>query len=223
MNSLSYFLTVPGVVDDRHAGLHSSHPSSCMLEDVYRRRGTDPTNGMQTSVWGPLAWNYLHTMSFNFPHDFEERSREEQDRIERDHVSFFEGMCATVPCGKCRENLKQNLIEINYDQRKEYCFRGRYEFSKLCYDLHTKVNELLKKPYFGSYKDAAMKYEQYRATSCSSSINHNKNKIADSMSEKKKKTVSFLDKDSLSSSHVGCVSTTKPMTCTVVVEEKVST
>jgi len=220
MNSLSYFLTLPGVVDD-DVFFNASHPSSCMLEDVYRRRGTDPTNGMQTSVWGPLAWNYLHTMSFNFPHDFEERSREEQDRIERDHVSFFEGMCATLPCGSCRENLKQNLIDINYDQRKEYCFRGRYEFSKLCYDLHTKVNELLKKPYFGSYKDAAMKYEQYRATSCSSSINPTTHKIGDSMSKKKKKKVSFVDLNSLESSHVGCVSSTKPMKCEVIVREKV--
>ena len=34
---------------------------------TYKRKDYNSNDGMLTSVWGPSAWHYLHSISFNYP------------------------------------------------------------------------------------------------------------------------------------------------------------
>jgi hypothetical protein len=36
---------------------------------VFSEKDYNSGDGMLTSVWGPSMWHYLHTMSFNYPHE----------------------------------------------------------------------------------------------------------------------------------------------------------
>jgi hypothetical protein len=60
-------------------------------------------NGFQTTVWGPLLWNFLHIMSFNYPVNptYEHKVN---------YRNFILSLVNILPCGKCRENLCKNLI-----------------------------------------------------------------------------------------------------------------
>jgi len=34
---------------------------------VYKKKDYNSNDGMLTSVWGPGAWHYIHSVSFNYP------------------------------------------------------------------------------------------------------------------------------------------------------------
>ena len=34
---------------------------------VFKSKDFNSNDGMLTSVWGPSAWHYIHTVSFNYP------------------------------------------------------------------------------------------------------------------------------------------------------------
>ena len=34
---------------------------------IYTKKDYNSNDGMLTSVWGPPAWHFLHTISFNYP------------------------------------------------------------------------------------------------------------------------------------------------------------
>ena len=61
--------------------------------------------GMMTLIWGPVMWLTMHTVSFNYP-----VNPSEQDK--RNYKQFFGSLKNTLPCGKCRENLKKNLRKV---------------------------------------------------------------------------------------------------------------
>ena len=34
---------------------------------IFTKKDYISGDGMQTNIWGPAMWHYLHTMSFNYP------------------------------------------------------------------------------------------------------------------------------------------------------------
>ena len=136
--------------------------------------------GMQSAVWGPAAWFFLHCMAANYPiHPTHERRRA--------HGHFLQNLGSVLPCRFCRERFKENLkdsllktrpkkwgdhifnaklVEWPVDQQL-WCwpqFKNRRRFSRLVWQLHRSVNECLGKPRGLSLKETREKYEQYRAT-----------------------------------------------------------
>lgn len=120
---------------------------------IYTKKHFQSNDGMLTSVWGPSAWHYLHTISFNYP---VKPSCEDKHNY-RNHIMNLRN---TLPCGKCRVNLCANLKKHPLKMRH---LKNRKTFSKYVYDLHEIINKMLGKTSGISYKDVRERYEHFRS------------------------------------------------------------
>ena len=84
---------------------------------------------MDPNIWGPHAWQFLHSITLSYPDNPSESDRE-------NHSQFFNMLKDILPCEKCRIHYAQNLqtypIE-NYLESKESLFRWLV-------DIHNRVN-----------------------------------------------------------------------------------
>lgn len=107
------------------------------------QRHHESREGMQTNVWGPILWRFIHVVSFSVK------------RAEHSH-RYLEWLLATgkvLPCRYCRDNFENNLIEairrLRWDRGgvslEDKLKEHRLNFARLAYMLHEVVNEMLKK------------------------------------------------------------------------------
>lgn len=120
---------------------------------MYNQADYNSNDGMMTYVWGPAKWHYLHTISFNYP----VKPTKEQKAAYKLEIL---GMLHTLPCGACRENLKQNL-KAHPLRAKD--LKNRESFSKWVYQLHELVNQMLGKKSNLTYEEVRERYEHFRA------------------------------------------------------------
>ena len=120
---------------------------------IYNKSDYNSNEGMLTSIWGPSLWHTLHTMSFNYPVNPTEKNK-------REYKKFIYGLRCTLPCGKCRKNLKKNLIELPLTRKD---LKNRDTFSKWMYDLHELINKMLNKKSNLSYDQVRERYEHFRS------------------------------------------------------------
>ena len=59
-------------------------------------------DGFLTTIWGPVQWHMLHTISFNYP-----VAPTDQDR--KHYKEFILNMQYTLPCKYCRMNIVKNF------------------------------------------------------------------------------------------------------------------
>ena len=147
----------------------------------YTRKHYQSNDGMLTSVWGPSAWHFLHTMSFNYPINptcYDKRNY-------RNHILNLQNV---LPCGKCRINLKKNFAKLPLRLKD---MRNRSTFSKYVYKLHELINKMLGKKSGLTYHDVRERYEHFRSR-CSlsekdqeeiDSLARSENKIEDGCTE----------------------------------------
>ena len=114
---------------------------------------------MLTTIWGPSLWHFLHTMSFNYP----VKPTTQDKQKYRDTILNLQ---YTLPCGKCRTNLKKNFQSLPLTMKH---MKNRALFSRYVYDLHEKVNEMLKKKSGLSYEMVRERYEHFRSRCAQSS------------------------------------------------------
>lgn len=110
-------------------------------------------DGFLTYVWGPGFWMTLHTISMNYPTHPTSAER-------RQYRAFFNSLQHVLPCGKCRDNLVDNLSTTRYGAR---VFKNRDTLSRWVYDLHKCVNTMLGKPTKVTYDEMRQTYEHFRA------------------------------------------------------------
>jgi len=110
-------------------------------------------DGMLTTIWGPPMWHYLHTMSFNYPIDPKQTDK-------KHYREFVLKLQYVLPCGKCRENLKNNFKKLPL---KKSHMKSRNTFSRYIYDLHELINHMLGKTSGLSYEDVRDRYEHFRS------------------------------------------------------------
>jgi hypothetical protein len=120
---------------------------------AYTRKHYQSNDGMLTSVWGPSAWHFLHTLSFNYPVN----PSCDDKRHYREYVLSLRHV---LPCGKCRKNLCKNF---NRHPLLYKHMQNRTTFSKYIYKLHEVVNEMLGKKSGLSYEDVRDRYEHFRS------------------------------------------------------------
>ena len=120
---------------------------------TYSNEDYASSDGFLTSVWGPMLWSYLHTMSFNYPVN----PTPEDKRHYRD---FIINLQYVMPCKYCRMNLKKNFKQLPLNMSY---MKNRDTFSKYVYDLHEVVNKMLKKKSGLSYDDVRDRYENFRS------------------------------------------------------------
>jgi hypothetical protein len=119
----------------------------------YTEKDYQSPMGINTRVWGPILWQFLHMISFNYP-----VQPTEQDK--KNYYNYIENLQNILPCKTCRDNLKNNLKSAGFGMDK---LKNRTTFSRFIYDLHNVVNECLgKKPYL-TYEKIRDVYEMFRA------------------------------------------------------------
>jgi len=61
---------------------------------------------MNSLIWGPNAWHFLHVISFDYPDSPSQTIREK-------YYDFFNALSYVLPCGPCRENYRKKLQDLN--------------------------------------------------------------------------------------------------------------
>uniref|UniRef100_A0A6C0CNG0 thiol oxidase n=1 Tax=viral metagenome TaxID=1070528 RepID=A0A6C0CNG0_9ZZZZ len=110
-------------------------------------------DGMLTTVWGPPMWHYLHTMSFNYPVKPTKRDK-------TNYRNVILNLQNTLPCGKCRENLKSNFEKLPITMKT---MKNRETFSRYIFDLHELINTMLNKRSGLTYDEVRYRYELFRS------------------------------------------------------------
>jgi hypothetical protein len=83
-------------------------------------------NGMQTNVWGPAGWLFLHCIAANYS----------PDKMQG-YLMFFKSLKYVLPCGACRKNYTRILKEIL--PLKKTVFKNRENFMLWLFMLHNQV------------------------------------------------------------------------------------
>ena len=112
-------------------------------------------NGMQTRVWGPAGWVFLHCIAQNYP---QEPTQEQK----KDYLEFFRLISKVLPCRYCRESY-QDFIDQPDTKLKESVMKNRNTFSKWLFDVHNKVNKKLGIKDCVTFKQVTEKYESFRS------------------------------------------------------------
>jgi hypothetical protein len=112
-------------------------------------------NGMQTRVWGPAGWIFLHCIAQNYP---QEPTRQQRD----DYREFFRLAGMVLPCRYCRESY-QLFISQPGTVLDDKVMRNRTTFTKWLYDIHNKINKKLGIKSCISFRQVTEKYESFRS------------------------------------------------------------
>jgi len=161
---------------------------------VYSTKDYQSNNGMLVAIWGPSAWHFMHTMSFNYPVNPSVADK----RNYREYILNLENV---LPCGKCRKNLRENFKKLPL---KKIHMQNRNSFSRYVYDLHELVNHMLGKESGLTYEQVKERYEHFRAR-CSNASFLNKTELLPKMKYYSlKKGSRPLDSRSLRPLETGC-------------------
>ena len=111
--------------------------------------------GMQTRVWGPAGWLFLHSIAQNYPWEPTEEKK-------REYLEFFKLVGSVLPCRYCRESyidfITQSDTLLSMDTMKD-----RKTLITWLYDIHNKVNEKLEVKDIPTLSEVFNKYESYRS------------------------------------------------------------
>jgi|UniRef100_A0A6C0IJU6 hypothetical protein len=130
------------------------------MKRVFKKNEFKSNDGILTSVWGPSMWHSMHSISFNYPINPTTQNKKE-------YRDFILNLQHILPCGKCRENLKNNFKTLPLTMDK---MKNRETFSRYVYDLHEVVNTMLGKKSALSYEDVRERYEHFRARCLSEDV-----------------------------------------------------
>ena len=120
---------------------------------VFKKGDFYSGDGFLTTVWGPLIWTALHTISFNYPVN----PSLEQKKQYRDFVLSLQNV---LPCAACRKNLRTNFKHLPLTMDN---MGSRDTFSRYIFNLHELVNKMLKKKSNLTYCDVRERYEHFRS------------------------------------------------------------
>ena len=82
---------------------------------------------MESTIWGPSAWNFLHSITFNYP-----ISPTYVDK--QNHQNFFENLQYILPCPQCQNHYAKNI------QKHPIQLNSRKELVDWLIDIHNEVN-----------------------------------------------------------------------------------
>ena len=84
---------------------------------------------MDSKIWGPSAWFFLHTLTFNYPENPTEQDKEI-------YKNFFLSLQNILPCSKCREHYKELLNDYDISNHLE----SKNKLIRCLYEIHSRVN-----------------------------------------------------------------------------------
>ena len=114
------------------------------------------SNGFQTHVWGPPAWFFLHTITFNFPLNSTATQR-------RQYLQLFNSLKYTLPCRACRESYK-HIVTSGNTKLNINVMKSRSSVSRWFYRVHNRVNKRIGSKNKKTYSEISKFYENIRAS-----------------------------------------------------------
>lgn len=102
---------------------------------------------MNQNIWGPHLWFSLHTISFNYPLN-------PNDKDKQNYKNFFSSLQEVIPCSICKKNYKRHLNEHPIDNY----LNNRKLLVYWVIDMHNMVNGEIGKKIL-SYDNVIKKYE----------------------------------------------------------------
>lgn len=123
------------------------------MSTIFSKDDYNSDMGMSTLIWGPIQWNFLHIMSFNYPTNPSEKDKD-------NYHNYLMSLKFILPCKSCRDNYVKNLKMAKYGRNK---LKNRDTFSRFMYDLHNIINKMLGKSNYMTYEYVRDRYEMFRA------------------------------------------------------------
>ena len=120
---------------------------------TFTKKDYNSGDGMVVNIWGPAAWHFIHSMSFNYPVNPTSKDK-------KYYKDFVYDLRNVLPCKYCRINLANNLKKkplLNCHMK------NRATFSRYIYELHELVNKMLGKHSHLTYCDVRERYENFRS------------------------------------------------------------
>lgn len=105
---------------------------------------------MDSTVWGPPAWTFLHSITMTFP----ERPCELEKQF---YKNFFKNLGNVLPCSKCQEHYNKHLLNMPLDEH----INSRRELVEWLIELHNQVNISLGKRTYSYDEVMQIYYEKY--------------------------------------------------------------
>ena len=121
---------------------------------MFKEKKGDDT-GMQTNVWGPAGWVFLHSIAQNYPW------KPTHEQMEY-YYNFFKVIGNVLPCRYCRESYQQ-FIEEPGTQLSLKTMKNRKSIVTWLYKIHNKVNRKLDIKSNPTLKEVWDKYESFRS------------------------------------------------------------
>lgn len=125
-------------------------------------------NSMQTPVWGPCLWTYLHIWSKSFP-----KTPTQPQRLE--FAKTLLSILSTLPCNLCIDNSSGNLVQLGFQKphtpsrlAKSKFLKNRDTFTRFIFDFHNQVSKMLGKDTSYIDYDEVMEDLEIGRASCSS-------------------------------------------------------
>ena len=106
---------------------------------------------MNVNKWGPGGWDFLHSITFNYP-------LEPTENDKKIYSDFFKSIGNILPCKYCRDSFKIYYKYLPID----HFLDSREGITYWLYTIHTLVNQKIYKENTPFY-DIIKKYENYRA------------------------------------------------------------
>lgn len=123
------------------------------MDKIVPTKGDD--TGMQTRVWGPAGWLFLHCIAQNYPWEPTAEKKSE-------YLTFFKGVGNVLPCRYCRESYQQFIKEPD-TLLNNSVMESRRTLTHWLYLVHNKVNNKLDVQDVPTFKEVFQRYESYRS------------------------------------------------------------
>ena len=101
---------------------------------------------MEPNIWGPSAWLFLHSVTFQYP-----ENPTEVEKLNYNH--FFTSLQHVLPCPTCRKHYKENLEKL------PIALNSKKELIEWLIDIHNEVNIIYHKKQF-TYEEVYQKYKK---------------------------------------------------------------
>lgn len=110
-------------------------------------------------IWGPKAWNLLHSFSIN-------NNNKIPDNKKHNYYIFYTSFIYILPCDICSYHYSDIIYNIN---TLEECKLNRLYLIRWCYKTHNIVNKRLDKSNY-SYNDFTNSYKDLKNYVCHKDI-----------------------------------------------------
>jgi hypothetical protein len=92
--------------------------------------------GLHSTAVGPVAWAVLHCVAAQYPHDYHELQKTEQQRVRASYRGFLQRFAEVFPCAPCSRNWLPKTVDIS-----DRHFESRTAFCRYVFDLHNQITE----------------------------------------------------------------------------------